>query len=112
MPQVHAGEIKVHVRAAGICGSDVPRVFQSGAFYYPIILGHEFSGEVVEVADDVQDLKVGDYVVGAPLIPCMKCEDCLRGNYASCKKYSFMGSKQQGRILRLHCHAGSPCGAL
>lgn len=96
MPQVHAGEIKVHVRAAGICGSDVPRVFQSGAFYYPIILGHEFSGEVVEVADDVQDLKVGDYVVGAPLIPCMKCEDCLRGNYASCKKYSFMGSKQQG----------------
>ena len=47
MPQVHAGEIKVHIRGAGICGSDVPRVFQSGAFYYPIILGHEFSGEVV-----------------------------------------------------------------
>lgn len=95
-PTVHSGEIKVHVRAAGICGSDIPRVFQSGAFYYPIILGHEFSGEVVEVADDVHDFKIGDCVVGAPLVPCMKCADCLRGNYASCKQYSFMGSKQQG----------------
>lgn len=96
MPEVGPGEIKVRVRAAGICGSDIPRVFRSGAFYYPIVLGHEFSGEVVETAEDVTGVRVGDYVVGAPLIPCMKCDDCLRGNYASCKQYSFMGSKRQG----------------
>lgn len=96
MPEIGPGQIKVRVRAAGICGSDIPRVFRSGAFYYPIVLGHEFSGEVVEIAEDVTSVKVGDYVVGAPLVSCMKCEDCMRGNYASCKKYSFMGSKQQG----------------
>lgn len=96
MPEMGPGKIKVRVRSVGICGSDIPRVFQSGSFFYPIILGHEFSGEVVEVADDVTSIQVGDCVVGAALVPCMKCDDCLRGNYASCKKYSFMGSRQQG----------------
>ena len=109
VPEVKAGMVKVRVRACGICGSDVPRVFNKGAFYYPIILGHEFSGEVVEVADDVTSVKVGDCVVGAPLVPCMKCDDCLRGDYASCKKYSFMGSKQSGAfcdyVVMLAVHA-------
>lgn len=45
VPEVKTGMVKVRVRACGICGSDVPRVFNKGAFYYPIILGHEFSGE-------------------------------------------------------------------
>ena len=58
VPEVKTGMVKVRVRACGICGSDVPRVFNKGAFYYPIILGHEFSGEVVEVADDVTSVKV------------------------------------------------------
>ena len=109
VPEVKTGMVKVRVRACGICGSDVPRVFNKGAFYYPIILGHEFSGEVVEVADDVTSVKVGDCVVGAPLVPCMKCDDCLRGDYASCKKYSFMGSKQSGAfcdyVVMLAVHA-------
>lgn len=110
VPEVKTGMVKVRVRACGICGSDVPRVFNKGAFYYPIILGHEFSGEVVEVADDVTSVKVGDCVVGAPLVPCMKCDDCLRGDYASCKKYSFMGSKQSGAFCDLCGDACRPCG--
>lgn len=96
MPEVGPGEVKVRVRAAGICGSDIPRVFSGGSFCYPMVLGHEFSGEVVEVAVDVSRVRVGDYVVGAPLIPCMECAECLSGNYASCKQYNFMGSKRQG----------------
>lgn len=95
-PQVTDGTVKVAVKASGICGSDVPRVLHNGAHFYPIVLGHEFSGEVVEVGENVRKLKVGDRVSGVPLIPCLKCPDCQKGNYALCKNYSFIGSRQQG----------------
>lgn len=71
-PEVTPGTVKVKVRATGICGSDVPRVLHHGAHFYPVVLGHEFSGDVVEVGEGVTKLKVGDTVSGAPLLPCMK----------------------------------------
>ena len=95
-PQTPAGHVKVRVRATGICGSDIPRVLHNGAHFYPIVLGHEFSGDVVEVGEGVTSLQVGDTVSGAPLLPCMKCADCQQGNYSLCKHYSFIGSRQQG----------------
>ena len=95
-PETLPGTVKVHVRAAGICGSDIPRVFDNGAHYYPIVLGHEFSGDIVEVGKGVTLLQVGDTVTGAPLLPCMKCPDCQMGNYSLCKHYSFIGSREQG----------------
>lgn len=95
-PQVKEGTVKIRVAASGICGSDVPRVLNNGVHFYPIVLGHEFSGEVVEIGSGVTTVKVGDRVSGAPLVPCMKCEDCQKGNYALCKHYSFIGSRQQG----------------
>ena len=63
---------------------------------YPVVLGHEFAGDVVEVGEGVTSLKVGDRVSGVPLLPCMKCEDCQHGNFSLCKNYSFIGSRQQG----------------
>ncbi len=95
-PKVLPGTVKVRVRAAGICGSDIPRVLSNGAHYYPIILGHEFSGEVVEVGEGVTKVNVGDCVSGAPLLPCMKCADCQKGNYSLCKHYDFIGSHDAG----------------
>lgn len=95
-PEVHAGEVKVHIRACGICGSDVPRVLGDAAFFYPIVLGHEFSGDIVEVGEGVSSVQVGDTVAGAAMLPCMKCEDCARGNYGLCKNYSFLGSRKNG----------------
>ncbi len=95
-PEVRPGTVKVHVRATGICGSDVPRVLHNGAHFYPIVLGHEFSGDVVEVGEGVTSIKVGDTVSGAPLLPCMKCDDCQNGNFSLCKHYSFIGSRDQG----------------
>ena len=56
-PEPQAGEVLVRVRMVGICGSDVPRVLGDAAHYYPIVLGHEFSGEVVEVGADVKKVK-------------------------------------------------------
>ncbi len=90
------GEVKVRVAASGICGSDVPRVLHNGVHFYPIVLGHEFSGEVAEVGEGVTKVKKGDRVSGVPLLPCMKCEDCQNGNYSLCRHYSFIGSRQQG----------------
>lgn len=95
-PACGPGMVKVRVRATGICGSDVPRVLHHGAHFYPVVLGHEFSGDVAEVGEGVQGLQVGDTVTGAPLVPCMRCADCQRGNYSLCRHYSFIGSRQQG----------------
>jgi len=89
-------EVKIKVKASGICGSDIPRVLHGGVHFYPIVLGHEFAGEVVEIGEGVTKVKVGDRVSGAPLIPCLKCGDCQKGNYSLCKQYSFIGSRQQG----------------
>ena len=95
-PEVKPGTVKVRVKAAGICGSDIPRVLNNGAHYYPIVLGHEFAGVVEEIGEGVTKVKVGDTVSGAPLLPCMKCGDCQRGNYSLCKHYGFIGSHDQG----------------
>ena len=95
-PQAGPGMVKVKVVASGICGSDIPRVLHNGVHFYPIVLGHEFSGDVVDVGEGVTKVKVGDRVSGAPLLPCMKCDACQNGNYSLCKHYSFIGSRQQG----------------
>lgn len=95
-PELKKGCVKIKVCACGVCGSDIPRITNHGAHYYPIVLGHEFSGYIAEVGDGVTGLHEGDHVVAAPLIPCMSCPDCLRGNYSQCKKYSFIGSRVQG----------------
>ena len=95
-PEVQPGTVKIKIRATGICGSDVPRVLHNGAHFYPIVLGHEFAGDIVEVGEGVTNVAPGDTVSGAPLVPCMKCRDCQQGNYALCKQYSFIGSREQG----------------
>ena len=95
-PEMKPGHVKIHIRACGICGSDIPRVLGNGAHFFPIVLGHEFSGEVAEIADDVTGFEVGDRVVCASLIPCYKCPDCQKGNYSLCKHYTFIGSRIQG----------------
>jgi L-iditol 2-dehydrogenase len=95
-PKIGDGEVLVKVRATGICGSDIPRVLGDGAHFYPIVIGHEFSGEVVEIGKNVTSVRVSDRVAGVPLVPCMKCEDCQKGSYSQCKHYSFIGSREQG----------------
>ncbi len=95
-PEVRAGTVRIRVKAAGICGSDIPRVFHGGVHFYPIVLGHEFSGVVDAIGEGVEGLEIGDTVSAAPLIPCHKCEDCLKGNFSLCSHYSFIGSREQG----------------
>ncbi|WP_316569172.1 galactitol-1-phosphate 5-dehydrogenase [Neobacillus sp. YIM B06451] len=95
-PSPKAGEVLIKVKYTGICGSDIPRVNGNASHYYPNVLGHEFSGVVAKLGEGVETLKVGDKVAGVPLVPCMECEDCEKGDYALCKHYSFIGSRQFG----------------
>ena len=90
------GQVLIKVKYTGICGSDVPRVNGDACHFFPNVLGHEFSGTVEEVGAGVTSLKAGDRVAGVPLVPCMKCEDCQKGNYSLCKNYSFIGSREFG----------------
>ncbi len=95
-PIIGEGEVLIRVRASGVCGSDLPRVLGTESRYYPNILGHEFSGVVEECSPDARNIKVGDKVSVAPLVPCHVCENCLSGHYSLCKNYSFIGSRQAG----------------
>ena len=95
-PEISDDELLVRVRASGICGSDIPRVLNNGAHYYPVVLGHEFAGEVLQIGKNAAGFKIGERVTGAPLVPCMNCIDCDDGNYSLCKNYTFIGSRIQG----------------
>jgi len=95
-PSAGEGTVVIKVAYAGICGSDVPRVLHNGAHYYPVVLGHEFAGEIADAGPGVPGFHIGDRAACIPLIPCMKCADCQKGDYSLCKRYSFIGSRQQG----------------
>ncbi len=95
-PAAKPGCVVIKVKYTGICGSDIPRVNGDACHFFPNVLGHEFSGTVAEVGEGVTTLKVGDRVAGVPLVPCMKCDDCQKGNYSLCRHYSFIGSREFG----------------
>ena len=95
-PVPKAGEVLVKVKYTGICGSDIPRVNGDASHYYPNVLGHEFSGVIEAVGENVTLVKPGQRVAGVPLLPCMECEDCQKGNYSLCKNYKFIGSSKFG----------------
>lgn len=99
-PKLAPGEVLVKVKYTGICGSDVPRVNGNACHYYPNVLGHEFSGTIVELGEGVTNRKIGDRVAGIPLVPCMECPDCRKGNYSLCKHYSFIGSRRFGSFAQ------------
>jgi len=98
IPQVKENEVLIKVHACGICGSDIPRATDGGVHSYPIIIGHEFSGEITELGTQVKNLKLGDRVTAAPLIPCYTCDNCAKGKPAMCMNYSFIGSRQNGAM--------------
>ncbi len=96
VPTAGPGELLVKVAACGVCGSDIPRMNFSGAYRYPIICGHEFSGWVVDAADDVAGYAEGDLVSMPPLLPCNRCASCAAGHFSLCEDYDYFGSRRDG----------------
>lgn len=95
-PKPGTHEVLVKVRAAGICGSDIPRIFQNGTYSFPLIPGHEFAGEVCELGEMVDERWQGKRVGVFPLIPCHKCVPCQKHQYEMCRNYRYLGSRTDG----------------
>src|SRR3989338_7007640 len=98
-PQIEADEVLVQVKACGVCGSDTHccemddrgYVLYSGALRAPVILGHEFSGRVVETGKNVSSLKVGDAVAVESMRWCGNCESCRMGHFNQCSELEMAG---------------------
>lgn len=95
-PEMKEGEAIVKVQAAGICGSDIPRIFETGTYHFPTIPGHEFSGTVVDVYGEEDKPWIGRRVGVFPLIPCKKCPSCKSHRYEMCSRYDYLGSRSDG----------------
>ena len=96
MPDVKAGWVRIRVRYAAICGSDLPRFTTTGSYHHPMILGHEFAGEVERPATGSSRFKGGERVAVLPIIPCGNCPGCVLGEPFHCENYQFLGSRNDG----------------
>lgn len=95
------GWVLVRVMAAGICSSDLPRIFTKGTYHFPIIPGHEFSG-IVEKTGSIMDRGwIGKRVGVFPLIPCRQCRQCKMKQYEMCEHYDYLGSRRNGGFAEL-----------
>ncbi len=95
-PVPKGDEILVKIGACGICGSDIPRVYKLGTKVYPVVIGHEFAGEVVAVGNEADKDLIGRKTAVFPLIPCRECDACEVGNYCQCQNYGYLGSRNNG----------------
>jgi len=83
IPRIGPGELLVKVIASGICGSDVMEWYRIKKA--PLVLGHEITGEVVEVGTGVDRYQVGDKVFVSHHVPCNTCRYCLNGQHTVCE---------------------------
>jgi (R,R)-butanediol dehydrogenase / meso-butanediol dehydrogenase / diacetyl reductase len=100
-PDPGPGEVKVRPLWNGLCGTDVHQFFDAPMtpFPLPIVIGHEFSAEVVEVGAGVERVSVGDLVAVDPLWSCGACKHCTTGEYHLC--------------FDVYCHGlGAPGGGI
>ena len=95
-PEAKEGEALLRVAAVGVCGSDIPRLLTKGAHRMPIICGHEFSGQIIDIGEGVSGFEIGELVGVAPLLPCRVCDQCLTGNFSRCRNYDYFGSRRDG----------------
>lgn len=95
-PTLKGDEALVKVTHAGICGSDIARVFKTGTYHFPTVIGHEFSGIVADVSNQTLNYWIGKRVGVFPLKPCFKCNNCKSGHYEMCDNYDYLGSRCDG----------------
>jgi len=102
VPDLKKGEVLIKVEACGVCASDIKNWHGAQGYWgdgtsepwvkTPFIPGHEFVGEVVEVAEDYQgSAKIGDRITGEQIVPCNECMFCKTGHYWMCDKADIFG---------------------
>ena len=101
VPKINAGELLIRMRASGICGSDLMEWYRIKKA--PLVLGHEITGEVVEVGQGIEDFRVGDRVFASHHVPCGKCRYCLAGHQSVCDLLRTHSLRARW-IRRIHPH--------
>lgn len=104
VPHIKPDEVLIKIKACGVCGSDTHcyetdadgYVIFSGPARFPCVVGHEYTGEVVEVGADVTTLKVGDAVAPEGMLWCGKCISCRSGNPNQCLNLDMVGFSAPG----------------
>ncbi|MFO7821435.1 MAG: alcohol dehydrogenase catalytic domain-containing protein [Lentisphaeria bacterium] len=96
-PTPREGEILLRVKRIGVCGTDLHVWHGKHPFTpYPVVQGHEFSGEVVALGPGVTKVQVGDRATAAPQQACGKCNPCKRGDYHICENLKVRGFQAPG----------------
>jgi len=100
-PEITKNQVLVEIKAAGICGSDVQHYEGRTKIKTPVILGHEFSGEIVKVGKKVKDWQVGDRIASETSAHiCGICYYCKYGNYNLCSERKAFGSGVDGAFTK------------
>lgn len=94
VPQITENEVLIKIEYCGVCGSDA-EFFEHGRIgtrivNYPLVLGHEASGEIVSIGSKVTNFDIGQKVVVEPGVPCGQCEFCRQGHYNICPDMKFL----------------------
>lgn len=107
-PVIRPGAVKIRVEWCGICGSDlheyvagpitipVAEPHPLTGVQAPVIMGHEFAGQVIEVGEGVERIKVGDRVCVEPILNCGECAPCCKGMYNLCETLGLHGMSGEG----------------
>lgn len=110
-PTPKAGEVLVKVAATGVCHTDLHVMKGEVGFPMPCVLGHEMSGQVVDLGENVRNVAVGDRVVSSFIMPCGVCTYCARGEDDLCETF-FAENRLKGTLYdgtsRLVRADGSP----
>ena len=77
-------EVRVRIDACAVCHSDLMYVDGSWATDFPLVMGHEAAGYIVEVGPGIDDIDVGNQVVVSLVRSCGECPDCRRGHHVTC----------------------------
>jgi len=100
-PHIKADQCLIRVSVCGVCSTDIYRSHDNGAYFYPLVMGHEIAGKIEAVGDEISEFTPGDAVGVFPLIPCFGCAECDAGNFMLCHDYSYHGSRCEGGYSEL-----------
>jgi len=95
-PEIRADEVLIRVDACGLCGTDLHIHEGEFAPRFPLIPGHEFTGEVVQLGSEVTGLRTGQRAVGNSNLACGKCFYCMRGDFLFCEELASYGVTMNG----------------
>jgi L-iditol 2-dehydrogenase len=96
-PTIKPDEIKVKIHAAGICGTDLHIMDDEYPYISPVVMGHEYSGRVIEVGSEVNNFQIGDRIVSLTAVhTCGSCSYCKQGLLMLCDQRKSIGSGVNG----------------